>query len=82
MSSGQERVSESRVRVRYSETDKMGVAYHGEYLPWLTIRHDVVPDGAGTFVFANERGKQLTPRDVRRILDRRSPTPTGAACAG
>ncbi len=27
-------------------------------------------------VFANERGRRLTPRDVRRILDRRSPSPT------
>ena len=26
-------------------------------------------------VFINERGKPLAPRDVRRILDRRSPTP-------
>lgn len=43
---------------------------------WLAIRRDVVPDAAGAVVFANERGKQLTPRDVRRILDRRSPTPT------
>lgn len=43
---------------------------------WLEIRHDVVPPAAGTVVFANERGKPLTPRDVRRILDRRSPTPT------
>jgi integrase/recombinase XerC len=43
---------------------------------WLTIRHEVVPTEAGAVVFANERGKPLTPRDVRRILDRRSPTPT------
>jgi integrase/recombinase XerC len=43
---------------------------------WLTIRHEVVPAEAGAVVFANERGKPLTPRDVRRILDRRSPTPT------
>lgn len=43
---------------------------------WLAIRHEVVPDTAGEFVFANERGKQMTPRDVRRVLDRRSPTPT------
>jgi len=43
---------------------------------WLAIRHDVVPEATGAIVFANERGKQLTPRDVRRILDRRSPTPT------
>ncbi len=43
---------------------------------WLAIRHEVVPQEAGPIVFANERGKQLTPRDVRRIIDRRSPTPT------
>ena len=27
-------------------------------------------------LFGNERGRRLTPRDVRRIVDRRSPTPT------
>ena len=27
-------------------------------------------------LFVNGRGRALTPRDVRRILDRRSPTPT------
>ena len=43
---------------------------------WFRVRADVVPASAGPVVFANERGKQLTPRDVRRILDRRSPTPT------
>ena len=43
---------------------------------WLEIRHEVVPPDAGPVLFANERGKQLTPRDVRRLLDRRSPTPT------
>lgn len=43
---------------------------------WLSIRHDVVPAAGGDILFANERGNQLTPRDVRRILDRRSPTPT------
>ena len=35
-----------------------------------------MPAEAGDIVFANERGRQLTPRDVRRIIDRRSPTPT------
>jgi len=43
---------------------------------WLKIRHDVVADEVGPVLFANERGKPLSPRDVRRILDRRSPTPT------
>jgi acyl-CoA thioester hydrolase len=30
-------VSESRVRVRYAETDQMGVVYHANYLIWFEI---------------------------------------------
>jgi integrase/recombinase XerC len=45
---------------------------------WLRIRHEVVasdgPEPAA--LFGNERGRRLTPRDVRRILDRRSPVTT------
>lgn len=43
---------------------------------WLAVRHEVVPDEAGEILFANERGRPLTPRDTRRILDRRAPAPT------
>lgn len=46
---------------------------------WLAIRSEVVvsgPDGPGDILFGNERGNPLTPRDVRRIVDRRSPVPT------
>jgi site-specific recombinase XerD len=43
---------------------------------WLRTRPEVVPPEAGPVLFANERGRRLTPRDVRRIIDRRSPTPT------
>ena len=46
---------------------------------WLAVRHDVLPAdpaATGTPLFGNERGHRLTPRDVRRILDRRSPSPT------
>lgn len=43
---------------------------------WLTIRGDVLPPEAGDVLFGNERGRPLTPRDVRRIVDRRSPSPT------
>ena len=39
---------------------------------WLRIRRDVVPMRLGELLFANERGNPLTPRDVRRIVDRRS----------
>ena len=43
---------------------------------WMSIRPDVVADIAGAALFGNERGVRLTPRDVRRIVDRRSPRPT------
>ena len=46
---------------------------------WLALRADVVvvaPRGPSGILFCNERGKDLTPRDVRRIVDRRSPVPT------
>lgn len=43
---------------------------------WLRVRHEVVPAEAGAALFANERGHRLTPRDVRRIIDRRSASPT------
>lgn len=29
--------SSSTIRVRYSETDMMGVVYHGSYIPWLEV---------------------------------------------
>ena len=43
---------------------------------WLAVRAEVLAADAGDVLFGNERGRPLTPRDVRRILDRRSPTPT------
>ena len=36
----------------------------------------VSPDSPDDVVFLNRRGKALSPRDVRRLIDRRSPTPT------
>jgi len=42
---------------------------------WAAIRHEVhEPDDPA--LFGNERGRRLAPRDVRRIVDRRSPSPT------
>jgi len=43
---------------------------------WLAVRAEVVDTKAGAAVFGNERGVRLSPRDVRRILDRRSQRPT------
>ena len=45
---------------------------------WLALRDEVI-DSAGpaaSALFGNERGRRLTPRDVRRIVDRRAPSPT------
>jgi site-specific recombinase XerD len=54
----------------------LGAPAAAALVAWLAVRTDVVRPDAGPIVFANERGKPLTPRDVRRIIDRRSPTPT------
>ena len=37
MSSVASRITTSTVRVRYAETDKMGVVYHSNYLVWFEI---------------------------------------------
>jgi integrase/recombinase XerC len=43
---------------------------------WNELRSEAAPPQAGEALFTNERGHRLTPRDVRRILDRRSASPT------
>ncbi|TPW13783.1 MAG: xerC [Acidimicrobiaceae bacterium] len=43
---------------------------------WIVMRADVVAHESGQALFGNERGRRLAPRDVRRIIDRRSTTAT------
>jgi site-specific recombinase XerD len=43
---------------------------------WMRSRHDVVTSVSGAALFLNSRGARLGTRDVRRVLDRRSPSPT------
>ena len=48
---------------------------------WLRVRVEVLTDDVRSdrgqpVLFGNERGRPLTSRDVRRIVDRRSPSPT------
>jgi integrase/recombinase XerC len=44
---------------------------------WLADCCSAVPlDDSRAAVFHNRRGRRLTPRDVRRVVDRRSPVPT------
>ena len=37
MSSNASRHAESRTRVRYKETDQMGIAHHSNYIVWFEI---------------------------------------------
>ena len=43
-------VSEARVRVRYAETDQMGVVYHSNYLVWFEV---------GRVEFMRQHGAEL-----------------------
>ena len=43
---------------------------------WLPLRRDVLATDAGAALFGNERGRRISPRDVRRIIDRRAASPT------
>ncbi|MEK7411624.1 MAG: tyrosine recombinase XerC [Actinomycetota bacterium] len=43
---------------------------------WMKSRHELVDDAGESAMFLNTRGRRLTPRDVRRIIDSRSVAPT------
>jgi len=52
----------SSVRVRYAETDKAGVVYHGNYLPWFEVGRTELLRGMGLAYseFEKEYGLFLT----------------------
>lgn len=44
------RVSTSTIRVRYAETDQMGIAHHAEYLAWFEVgRTDLLRQSGMTY---------------------------------
>jgi len=43
---------------------------------WLKLRNELVAVAGEAAMFLNTRGKRLTPRDVRRLIDARSLAPT------
>jgi acyl-CoA thioester hydrolase len=55
-----EHVSRSELRVRYSETDQMGVVYHTNYLVWCEIgRTDFIRHSGATYADLERRGVLL-----------------------
>jgi acyl-CoA thioester hydrolase len=53
-------VSETLVRVNYSETDQMGVAYHARYLVWLDVaRTEHLRRAGASYAELEARGLRL-----------------------
>lgn len=58
--------SESTIRVRYQETDQMGIVYHANYLVWLEIgRTDYIRQFGLTYRDLEELGLLLPVVDVQ-----------------
>lgn len=56
----------SRVRVRYVETDQMGIAHHGNYLAWLEIgRTDLCRTAGIAYREIEEQGFLLVVAEVQ-----------------
>jgi YbgC/YbaW family acyl-CoA thioester hydrolase len=59
-------VSEIRVRVNYSETDQMGVVYHGRHVVWLDIaRTEHLRQAGYSYRVLEEQGIRLVVTDLR-----------------
>jgi acyl-CoA thioester hydrolase len=57
--------STSRLRVRYSETDQMGVVYHANYLVWLEVaRTDLIRSQGITYAELERRGYALAVAEL------------------
>lgn len=53
-------ITVSEVRVRYAETDQMGVAYHANYLVWCEVgRTDFIRELGVTYAEMERQGVQL-----------------------
>jgi acyl-CoA thioester hydrolase len=58
-------LSTSEVRVRYAETDQMGVAYHANYLVWCEVgRTDFIRELGVTYAEMERQGVQLAVTEV------------------
>jgi len=59
------RFVESRVRVRYKETDQMGIAHHSNYIVWFEIgRTDLCRATGITYSEIERRGRLLVVTEI------------------
>lgn len=60
------RESSSRVRVRYAETDQMGVAHHAEYFAWFEVgRTDLLRNSGCTYKDLEAQGVHFPVIEAR-----------------
>jgi acyl-CoA thioester hydrolase len=65
MATGSPSVSETLVRVNYSETDQMGVVYHARYLVWLDVaRTELLRQSGTTYRDLEASGLRLAVSEV------------------
>ncbi|MFC7442849.1 acyl-CoA thioesterase [Laceyella putida] len=58
-------VSETKIRVRYQETDQMGVVYHANYLTWFEVgRTEWIRSFGITYQQLEEKGLLLPVVDI------------------
>jgi acyl-CoA thioester hydrolase len=58
--------SRSEIRVRYAETDQMGVAYHANYLVWCEVgRTDLIRQAGMSYAEMERRGVLLAVADAQ-----------------
>jgi acyl-CoA thioester hydrolase len=56
---------ESRVRVRYKDTDQMGIAHHSNYIVWFEVgRTDLCRETGFTYRAIEERGFVLVVTEI------------------
>ncbi len=59
------RISETRLRVRYAETDAMAIVHHSRYIPWFELgRSDWMRQGGFAYSDFEKMGYYLTVTEV------------------
>lgn len=59
------RHTESRLRVRYKETDQMGIAHHSNYVVWFEVgRTDLCREAGMTYREIEDRGYVLVVTEI------------------
>jgi YbgC/YbaW family acyl-CoA thioester hydrolase len=67
-------ISETTLRVRYAETDQMGVVYHSNYIIWLEVgrvellrfHYEVVRKADGLLLAEGESVHMVVGHDLKR----------------